>query len=131
MEALDQAVLGSIEFDHLSVPNSAPGSSWYFSGRGEVDGNFFFDPPDTLDTEMYTYDSSGGWTQHVTNTVTATVTGNQIQLIVPAENASYLEAPTFDDLRVWVGVTTPEYAICDAALWDENDMANGQIPPRP
>jgi hypothetical protein len=131
IEILDQPVIGSFEFDDLSIPNSNPSETWYFSGKGEVDGNFYFRPPEPIYTEAYTYYDGSGWVQDPDQSITAEIHENQIHLIVPVEDFSYLEPPTEEDLRIWVGVTTPEFLYCDSAFLDEDGQAQGLIPESP
>ena len=131
VETIDYPILGSFEFDDPSVPNSNPSENWYFSGRGEADGNYYYNPPDPIYTEVYFYEPDQGWVENEDQTIVASIDGNQIVLIVPVENFPYLESPYQDNIGVWTGVTTPDFIFCDSALLNEEGQATGWLPAKP
>ncbi len=128
IEVFNKPILGSFELDDPTIPNSDFSDTWYFSGIGEADGNFYFTPPDSIYTESFNYIANDGWVENLDQTIEPSIQGNQLKLIIPIVDFPSLMPPIDPNLRLWFGATTPEYKYCDAALWDANDLPAGRIP---
>jgi hypothetical protein len=128
LETLEQPILGSVEFDDPTIPNSELNPEFIFSNKGEYDLNFHFLPPDPLNTEAYAYIPDSGWTEDMGIEFSAQTEGNTIILEVPVDTLPPVQNSTLDDLRFWVGAATVDLQSCDAALWDESGTASGILP---